>query len=244
MSIVGEQFEEHPYLQGQLGLENMNVPEPDPSPSDLVALQIGAYRHSGIVVVNRGGKWLTWHDRLNSDPRIVVHSFSDPTEYNAAWTSQPLELSFESAMTGASIAVQSLADEALERDWPVVTTLYSFSLDEVRQELQDIREEVEETCAVANDVRAAPESAYDETLSLLERMPGNIPMPDIMWLEDGGIGLEWRPEDGIVTMSLYGDNHITIVVILGDQREIAGTCSLSDNVILPAFLTIIHSLFP
>ena len=36
--------------------------------------------------------------------------------------------------------------------------------------------------------------AYDETSTLLKRhMPPGIPMPDMMWLEDGGIGLEWRP---------------------------------------------------
>ena len=49
-----------------------------------------------------------------------------------------------------------------------VAALYSFSLDDALRELKDIREEVEETCAVADDVRVVPELAYDETLSLLE----------------------------------------------------------------------------
>ena len=135
------------------------------------------------------------------------------------------------------------ADEVVGRDWSSATALYSFSLDEVQQELEEIREEVEETCAAVDDASIVPESAYDETVSLLEQMQDNIPIPDMMWLEDGGIGLEWRPESGIVTMSLYGDNHVTVVAILGNQREIAGTCSLSDNVILPAFLTILRLLF-
>ena len=137
-----------------------------------------------------------------------------------------------------------LADEDLKRDWPLATPLYAFLLDEVRQELGSICEEVEETCKTDDNVRAVPESAYVETIPLLEQMHGNIPMPDVMWLEDGGIGLEWRPEDGIVTMSLYGDNHVTGVAILGGQREIAGTCLLSDDIILPAFLEILRSLYP
>ena len=138
----------------------------------------------------------------------------------------------------------ALADEALERGWPLATPLHSFSLDEVQQELEYIREEVEETCVAVDNVKAVPKSAYNETSFLLKQMPGNIPIPDMMWLEDGGIGLEWRPEDGIVTMSLYGDKHVTTVAILGNQSEIAGTCSLSDNIILPAFLTMLRSLYP
>ena len=142
------------------------------------------------------------------------------------------------SMIWPDVKGQALADEALGVGWP------SFSMDEVQQELDDIREEVEETCAADDNVRAAPESAYNETSFLLKQMPGNIPIPDMMWLEDGGIGLEWRPENGIVTISLYGDKHVTTVAILANQSEIAGTCSLSDNIILPAFLTILRLLYP
>ena len=121
--------------------------------------------------------------------------------------------------------------------------LYFFSMDAAQQELETIREEVEETCAVANDVEPVPESAYSETFSFLTRIHYNIPLPDMMWLEDGGIGLEWRPGNGIVTMSLYGDNHITFVAILGNQYEISGTCPLSDSRLLPSFLATLPLLF-
>lgn len=120
---------------------------------------------------------------------------------------------------------------------------YFFSIDKVQHELDEIREEVEETCKVVDDVYRVPESAYSETLSLLTRVHLNIPMPDIMWLEDGGIGLEWRPGNGIVTMSLYGDEHVTFVAILGNQHKIAGTCPLADSRVLPGFLAILPLLF-
>ena len=113
----------------------------------------------------------------------------------------------------------------------------------VEKELAEIREEVKETCAVAEDVHPVPQSAYDETSSLLAQVPRNVPMPDMMWLESGGIGLEWRPGDGIVTMSLYGDNHVNLVIILGKQHEIAATCPLSDHLLLPSFLEILSALF-
>ena len=113
----------------------------------------------------------------------------------------------------------------------------------IQRELDEIREEVEETCKVANDVRPIPQQAYDETSTLLKRISPGIPMPDMMWLEDGGIGLEWRPGDGIITMSVYGDDHVNFVVVLDDQHEIAGTCLLSDPFLLPNFLTILPKLF-
>ena len=38
-----------------------------------------------------------------------------------------------------------------------------FSLEDALRELEDIREEVEETCTATDNVRAVPESAYKET---------------------------------------------------------------------------------
>ena len=124
-----------------------------------------------------------------------------------------------------------------------VAALHSFSLDDVLQELKEIREEVEETCAVADDVKGVPESAYDETLSLLKGILHDTPMPDMMWLEDGGIGLEWRPENGIATMSLYGDGHVIYGAFFNNKREISGICALSDPAFLPGFLTTLSRLF-
>ena len=128
-------------------------------------------------------------------------------------------------------------------DLPLPPADRSLLRKHIQRELDEIREEVEETCKVASDVSSVPQQAYDETSTLLKRISHDIPMPDMMWLEDGGIGLEWRPGDGIVTMSLYGDNHVTFVAILGDQHEIAGTCPLSDSRILPSFLATLPLIF-
>ena len=113
----------------------------------------------------------------------------------------------------------------------------------VQRELDEIRKEVEETCAVAEDVYRVPESAYEETFSLMAQMPCDIPMPDMMWLEDGGIGLEWRPGDGIATMSLYGDGLVVYGASLGNERRVKGACSLSDPILLPNFLKILSEAF-
>ena len=133
------------------------------------------------------------------------------------------------------------------QDWknrstaPLSAEVQSWSY--VEKELAEIHKEVQETCAVAEDVHPVPEAAYDETRSLLAQVLPNVPIPDMMWLENGGIGLEWRPGDGIVTMSLYGDEHVTFVAIVGKQHKIAGTCPLSDQFLLPNFLAALPILF-
>lgn len=122
--------------------------------------------------------------------------------------------------------------------------LYSFSMDDVLRELKDIREEVEETCAVADDVRTVPESAYDDALLLLKMLFNcNIPMPDIGWAEDGSLGFEWRPGNGIATMSLCGDNLVIYGAFFSDKRQVEGICALSDTVLLQGFLTTLRNLF-
>lgn len=124
-----------------------------------------------------------------------------------------------------------------------VADLYSFSLDDALRELKDIRQEAEEAYALDNEIDPVPESAYDETLCVLKRIHRNIPMPDMMWLEDGGIGLEWRPGNGIATMSLYGDNLVIYGAFFSNKRQVEGICTLSDTILLQGFLTTLRNLF-
>ena len=114
---------------------------------------------------------------------------------------------------------------------------------QARQQMEEIRQEAVPAHASNNEIDPIPDSAYEETLDLLEKMPPNVPLPDIMWTEDGGIGLEWRPENGIVTMSLYGDNHVIYGAFFGDKREVEGICTLSDTALLQGFLTTLRNFY-
>lgn len=118
-----------------------------------------------------------------------------------------------------------------------------FSLEDALRELEDIREEVEETCAADDNVRAVPQLAYKETLCLLKQLQHDLPLPDMMWAEDGGIGLEWRPGSGIATMSLYGGNLVIYGAFFNNKCEFDGICSLSDTVLLEGFITTLKNLF-
>ena len=116
---------------------------------------------------------------------------------------------------------------------------------QVQRELDEIRMEVKETCAVDNDVEPMPESAYHDAYLLLEILfDYNVPMPDIGWLTDGGIGFEWGSQDskGIGTMSIYGDNQVVYGASFGSKRRVKGTCVLNDAVLPVNFLPILKDL--
>ena len=118
-----------------------------------------------------------------------------------------------------------------------------FSLEDSLRELQEVREDAEEAHALDNQIAPVPDSAYDDAHVLLRILHRDVPMPDMMWSEDGGLGLEWRPGSGIATISLYGDNLAIYGAFFSKEREVDGICSLSDTVLLQGFITTLRNLF-
>lgn len=113
----------------------------------------------------------------------------------------------------------------------------------VQRELDEIRQEAEQAYALDSEIDPVPDSAYRQTVVLLEILYNyDIPMPHIGWAEDGSIGLEWRPEDGIVTMGIYGDDDVIYGAFFQENRQVDGVCSLSDAVLLEGFLKILKNL--
>ena len=118
---------------------------------------------------------------------------------------------------------------------------------QVQRELDEIRQEVEEAYALDNEIDPIPDSAYHDANSLLEILfYNNVPMVDIGWLADGGIGFEWRSQHvkGIGTMSIYGDNKVIYGASLGSGHKDKGTCELTNLVKLVRFLPMLKTLCP
>ena len=222
MNTLINQPGDHADIQGKVGSEIMNMADIPQLPSDSIKLQTREYSDLELGPINRRGQSLTNRDSESPGVNRVA--------------SRTLHYVFLDSWKSPRLAV-------LDSDLSSISDPYLFSLDAARRHLQEIRHEVEETCAVADDVKAIPETAYDEALLLFTRIQRSIPMPDMMWLEDGGIGLEWRPRDGIATMSLYGDNHVIYGAFFNDKREVNGICSLSDSALLTGFLTTMSRLF-
>lgn len=111
------------------------------------------------------------------------------------------------------------------------------------QQLVAIRQEAEEAYTLDNEIDPVPASAYDDARLLLKLLlRAGIPMPDIAWAEDGSLGFEWRPGNGIATMGLYGDNLVIYGAFFEDKRQVEGVCALSDTAMLSGFLTTLLNL--
>ena len=155
----------------------------------------------------------------------VAESFPDLTGYLAAW---------------ATWAPHPSAAE--EPNLSSVSQPYSSLLDDAHQQLKEIHQRAAEAYALDNEIDPVPELAYNDALSLLKMLSVcGIPMPDIGWAEDGSLGLEWRPDGGIATMGLYGDNLVIYTAFFEDKRQVEGVCALSD---LPMLMGFLIMLFP
>ena len=115
--------------------------------------------------------------------------------------------------------------------------------DDALQQLEEIRQEAIEASALDSEIDPVPDQAYDDAHSLLKMLSHyNVPMPDIGWAEDGSLGFEWRPENGIATMGIYGDNHVIYGAFFDDKHQVEGICSLSNTAMLLGFLMMFLNL--
>ena len=115
--------------------------------------------------------------------------------------------------------------------------------EDAQQQLEEIRQEAMEASALDSEIDPIPDSAYDDARSLLNMLSHyNVPRPEIGWAEDGSLGFEWRPESGIATMGVYGDNFVIYGAFFHDKRQVEGICALSDTAMLNGFAALISKL--
>ena len=114
---------------------------------------------------------------------------------------------------------------------------------QVQHELDEIRQEAEEAYALDNEIDPIPDSAYNDTLVLLEMLCNyKLPMPEISWAEDGSFSIGWYLDDGIITMGIYGDNLVIYTAFFEEKRQFEGICALSDTPMLSGFLKMLKNI--
>lgn len=116
-------------------------------------------------------------------------------------------------------------------------------MNEARLQLEEIRQEAMEASVSDRQIDPVSESAYNDAYSLLElAFQYNVPIPDISWAEDGSLGFEWRPANGIVTMGVYGDNLVIYGAFFNERRKFEGICSMSDTALLQGLIVTLSNL--
>ena len=93
--------------------------------------------------------------------------------------------------------------------------------------LQKVRAEAEEERRLDPELDAIPETAFDDVERFLKAVNkascdafGHVVrFPDVMPLDTGEIGLEWREGQKIYTLSFGGDGHIVFAGIFSAESK-------------------------
>ena len=114
---------------------------------------------------------------------------------------------------------------------------------QVQHELDEIRQEAETAYALDKEIDPIPDSAYKDTLVLLEMLCNyKLPMPEVSWAEDGSFSIGWYLDEGIITMGIYGDDLVIYNAFFEEKRQFEGICALSDTPMLSGFLKMLTNI--
>jgi hypothetical protein len=116
---------------------------------------------------------------------------------------------------------------------------YYFDLQHARKILREVMLESQQLSEDDEGSTAISAEAYQEAETMLRLVRSQLPMPDITWLPDGGIGFEWRTNaDNVFTVSFYGNGKAIYAALHGQGNEVSGIGSFpySSDVMFTAFL--------
>ena len=117
--------------------------------------------------------------------------------------------------------------------------------------LQKVRAEAEEERRPDPELDAIPETAFDDVerfWKTVNQSDGGtfghtVRFPDMMPLDNGEIGLEWREGQTIFTLSFGGDGHIVFAGIFSAESKTRGIFTFSTHHLL-AIACMIASVYP
>ena len=94
-------------------------------------------------------------------------------------------------------------------------TVADFRSEEFEMKIRILAKQAEEIASSEGGVPFSEKVAND-ALFVFHAIPSTVVWPDLIWLEDGGLSLEWQKPGGIVlSVSIYGDSHVIWGALLG-----------------------------
>ena len=133
----------------------------------------------------------------------------------------------------------------------VRTDLDDWVSQHIETALEKVRVEAEEERRLDSELDCIPEGAYQDVERFLKTLHdpdygtlGRITsQADIMPLDNGEIGIEWRKGQGIFTLSFGGDGHIVFAGIFSAENHVRGILTFSTFHLI-AIIGMITSLYP
>ena len=121
---------------------------------------------------------------------------------------------------------------------------------DIEKALQTVRAEAEEERRLDPELDAIQETVYKDVDRFLRIIHASdygtierfLSLADIMPLDNGEIGLEWRHGQGIFTLSFGGDGHIVFAGIFGAENHARGILTFSTPHLI-AIMGMIESLY-
>lgn len=133
----------------------------------------------------------------------------------------------------------------------VPTNLDDWVPQHIEKALQKVRSEAEKERKLDPELDGIPEGAYQDVKRFLKTLHkshygtlGRIAsLADIMPLDNGEIGIEWREGQKIFTLSFSGDEHIVFAGIFSAENHARGILTFSTPHLF-AIIDMITSLYP
>ena len=133
----------------------------------------------------------------------------------------------------------------------VPTALDDFDSQHIEQALQIVQTEAEEERRLDPELDAIQETAYKDVGRFLRTIYTSgygaigrfMSLADIMPLDNGEIGIEWREGQKIFTLSFGGDGHIVFAGIFSEESQARGILTFSTPHLF-AIIDMITSLYP
>ena len=114
----------------------------------------------------------------------------------------------------------------------------------LQRELFEIQIKAQNTLPTYSESAKIPDTAYNDTLFLLEIMYNTgIPIPDINRTNHGSISLKWYSENGAAFMELCGDGLVVYTAYSDEDSKDDGACLLSDTAALDELLESLRCVY-
>ena len=121
---------------------------------------------------------------------------------------------------------------------------------DIEKALQKVRAEAEEERRLDPELDAIQEPVYKDVGRFLRTIYASdygtigrfVSLADVMPLDNGEIGLEWREGERIFTLSFGGDGHIVFAGIFGEESQARGILTFSTPHLI-AIIGMVSSLY-
>jgi hypothetical protein len=118
--------------------------------------------------------------------------------------------------------IESICNKMLEEDETTISKRDKISLP---------TQIIEDLIDLLNDENSPSLQSFEEALSLIAKLPNNLPLPTPMTEPGGAIAFEWyKDPSNVFVISINGTSRMEYAAIFGSKGELHGKMSYTQNI--------------